>query len=982
MGAQTFQSSPEDKLSKASLAINSKFISADLILTAIHFFSPISVLLFFLVCFTTRSIRVSTPDNSGSNVNGNGHSELYGPGGRPLPQRQLTGLMRRQDKKNDFRPYQKLAFQILQSLATLSFLGNAAAVVIHVLVKRGWWCGQEQTVYVIGSFMVYTVLNLTLIETKPSPTWVLFSTWLLTLLLEAVRLVCYLKVNLSHHRLSKWKTAEVIISLSRVLILLGLVLLYITFTHIPHRPTLPQPAPRPLTAEESVGLLNAQHNGQPRSAANGYGTVNGATRTTNGGTPPSVDTTSRPRPDRGDSEPGWVRPDKVPSRSWWDYIRGYSTFFPYLWPKRNPKLQLTVGACFLLVGAQRALNVMVPLQLGVITDILSGETGPVRMPWKELLFFICFRLLQGSQSLLNVLRSILWIPIQQYSYRELSVASFEHVHSLSLDFHLSKKTGEVISALGKGNSINSFLDQLTFNVIPMIIDLCVAMGYFLIAFDAYYALAITVMTFWYIYMTIRLAKRRQDARRTMVTDSREQDAIKTDSLSSFETVKYFNAEQHEFNRYRSAVEKYQNSEYTVNIALSIMNLAQNLIFMGGLLVVCYIAAFQVTQKQIRVGKFVTLLTYMSQLQVPLNYFGTFYKSVQSSMINAERLLELFKEKATVSDKDGATELESCNGDIRFRNVQFAYDKRKNALNGMDFHCRPNTTTALVGESGGGKSTVFRLLFRFYNCAEGGIDIDGHDVQDITIESLRRHIGVVPQDTVLFNETIMYNLKYAKSDATIEEVHEACRAACIHDKIMSFPDGYKTKVGERGQRLSGGEKQRVAIARLILKGPPIILLDEATAALDSGTERHIQDAFKALSRGRTVLVIAHRLSTIARADQILVLKGGKVSERGDHNKLIKLSGDYATMWKKQVEAQVAAKEASNLYAKVDRLRRESKGDVNLERYIPTSNETSDSENEEDRRRRLGRVGKHHDETRHNSDDEQTAHHEALRMRHNE
>lgn len=324
---------------------------------------------------------------------------------------------------------------------------------------------------------------------------------------------------------------------------------------------------------------------------------------------------------------------------------------------------------------------------------------------------------------------------------------------------------------------------------------------------------------------------------------------------SYETVKYFNAESYEFNRYRNAVRTYQKAEYQVLISLSVMNVAQNLVFTLGLLVTCFIAAYQVTTGQRQVGRFVALLTYMAQLQGPLNFFGTFYRSIQSAMINSERMLELFKEQPTVVDDRDALPLPSCEGEIRFEDIQFSYDARKPALQGLTFTCPPGTTTALVGESGGGKSTVFRLLFRFYNASDGSIRIDGHDVRDITIDALRKHIGVVPQDTVLFNESLMYNLKYANPECTDEDVYEACRAASIHEKILGFPDGYQTKVGERGLRLSGGEKQRVAIARTILKNPRIILLDEATAALDSETEQHIQGALQTLSEGRTMLVIA-------------------------------------------------------------------------------------------------------------------------------
>ena len=396
-------------------------------------------------------------------------------------------------------------------------------------------------------------------------------------------------------------------------------------------------------------------------------------------------------------------------------------------------------------------------------------------------------------------------------------------------------------------------------------------------------------------------------------------------MVSYETVKYFNAEQYEFSRYRDAVRDYQKAEYKVLISLNIMNVSQNMVFTLGLLITCFIAAYQVTTGQRNVGKFVSLLTYMAQLQGPLNFFGTFYRSIQSAMINSERMLELFKENPTVVDEPQATELPSCQGEIRFNDVKFAYDPRKPALDGLNFCAAPGTTTALIGESGGGKSTVFRLLFRFYNLGDGSIQIDGHDVKDITIESLRRHIGVVPQDTVLFNETLMYNLKYANPSATDEQVYEACRAASIHEKILGFPDGYNARVGERGLKLSGGEKQRVAIARTILKDPRIILLDEATAALDSETEQHIQTALSTLSHGRTTLVIAHRLSTITTADQILVLHAGKVAERGTHEELLSLKGRYASMWRKQIRAQKAAEEAKVLSDRAEQLRKELQGD---------------------------------------------------------
>lgn len=650
--------------------------------------------------------------------------------------------------------------------------------------------------------------------------------------------------------------------------------------------------------------------------AKGYGTISQDQQK------PSNDAAKPPVVSKEKEEPsGWERPKEIPARSWWEYIRGYSVFFPYLWPANERKLQLQVVISVFIMVLQRVLNIAVPTVVGGITDALAGEKGKVHMPWGLVCLFVFLRFMQGGNGLLSAIRSIVWLPVSQYCYRALSTASFEHVHSLSLDFHLGKKTGEVTSALGKGASINNFLENVTFQVLPMLVDLSLAIVFFIYKFDSYYALTISIVTFWYIYITIRMAQWRSDIRRQMVNADREEDAVKNDSMLSYETVKYFNAERWEFDRYKDAVNKYLAAEFKVSLSLSYMNVAQNSIFMVGLLVMCFILSYQISIGNQTVGQFAILVTYMAQLQQPLNFFGTFYRVIQSAMINSERMLELFKEQPTVVDGPDAKPLATCEGRIDFEDLHFAYDQRKPALNGLDFNIKPGTTVAFVGESGGGKSTVFRLLFRFYNPTSGRILVDGHDVQSLTIDSLRKKIGVVPQDTVLFNESIMYNLKYANQDATDEDVYNACRAASIHERILSFPEGYKTAVGERGLRLSGGEKQRVAIARTIIKNPRIILLDEATAALDTETEQHIQEALSTLSHGRTMLVIAHRLSTITLADQIVVLHKGKVAETGTHDELLARNGKYASMWDKQVRAQRAAEEAKKAKDTAEKLRLE-------------------------------------------------------------
>ena len=704
-----------------------------------------------------------------------------------------------------------------------------------------------------------------MVDTTPSPSIAHQLTWIIATIAEVVLLGATMALYTSPHKEinslgtedgdisltpNEWEIVEIIADTFRVLILLFLVAFYVIFS-LERLWKYINSAPYDLD-ENAPLLVNGRANGNGHVHGNGA-VLNGINTESSGNGSANGHAAATLRRNL-EENPAFYKPTTAPNRSWWEYLKGYSLFFPYLWPSKSVRLQIVVLICFMLVVLQRIVNMLVPLQIGKVTDELSNKDTP-GMPWLSISLLIAFKFLQGTSGILGAIRSVLWIPISQYSYKALTTASFEHVHSLSLDFHLGKRTGEVLSALSKGNAINNFLEQVTFSMLPMIFDLGVAIVYFAVAFDAYYAMVISIITFAYLYLTIRMARWRSEQRRQMTNLSREEDAVKNDSLTSYETVKYFNAEDYEFNRYRKAVVAFQKMEYKVTISLNVLNISQNMVFMTGLLATSFIAAYQVTTGVREVGHFVILLTYMAQLQQPLNFFGTFYRSVQSAMISGERLLELFKEQPTVVDDPCARELPFCEGQIRFQNVKFSYDQRKPALEDLSFTCRPGTTTAFVGESGGGKSTVFRLLFRFYNCQDGSIQLDGNDVKDITIDSLRRHIGVVPQDTILFNETLMYNLRYANQNATDEDIYNACRAASIHDKILAFPDGYNTKVGERGLRLSGGEKQRVAIARTIIKNPRIIMLDEATAALDSDTEQNIQEALRTLSEGRTMLVIA-------------------------------------------------------------------------------------------------------------------------------
>ncbi|OQE44208.1 hypothetical protein PENCOP_c002G02931 [Penicillium coprophilum] len=862
-------------------------IAAHGLLQYLRFGYPPALLVILFVVFLVHSSQVAKR-NAGRST-----KMQYGPGGKPLPRRTRIMMAVARDLPTEIALNRSKSWFVWLSLFMLgTYIAEAAIHMTHAMISKSeqWWCGQAVVVFVVGSFFTHTVIFISLLDTNPAPSIAQFIPWVCAIPFEVAILSTSTSIYSHTHReptiedpfggrlrtkITFWEALEISAGSVRIFALTLLVASYIFKSAQKHRGFKDA---ENASAGETTSLLDSRGNAN----------ADDSDALTDGQQTPEVE--------------AWVRPLTTPSTNWMEYLSGYSLFFPYLWPYKSLRLQVVVVICFGILILQRAVNILVPYQVGVIANSLSTSDGTLQVPWMPICLYILYRWLQGSQGFLESVRSNLWISVSQYAYMELSTAAFEHVHSLGLDFHLGKKMGEVLSALTKGSSINTFLEQVTFQVLPMFIDLAIAIGYFLVVFDVYYALAVAIMTFFYLYSTIKIASWRADMRRQMVNASRQEDAVKNDSLVSYETVKYFNAEEYEFNRYRGAVSDYLRAEWHSLFAQNLMNIFQNVIFMLGLLITCFICAYQVARGQRAVGQFVTLLTYMAQLQAPLNIFGTFYRYIQSALINAERLLELFRVQPSVVDEPSATPLAVCHGRITFDNIQFSYDTRRPALDGLTFDCKPGTTTALVGESGGGKSTIFRLLYRFYNPNGGSLSIDGHDTRTLTIDSVRRHIGIVPQDTVLFNETLMYNLKYANQDATDEEVYDACRAASVHDKIMAFPDGYETKVGDRGLRLSGGEKQRVAIARTIIKKPQIILLDEATAALDSETEQNIQEALSVLSRGRTVLVIAHRLSTITTADNIVVLHEGRVAESGTHEQLLASHGRYTAMWQKQIRAQ--------------------------------------------------------------------------------
>ncbi|KAJ2680464.1 ATP-binding cassette-type vacuolar membrane transporter Hmt1 [Coemansia spiralis] len=588
-----------------------------------------------------------------------------------------------------------------------------------------------------------------------------------------------------------------------------------------------------------------------------------------------------------------------------------SILLPFLWPSENRILQLRIFACVLILLAGRVVNVLAPLQFKIVVDSLSPKDGsPAKFQWGHVLLYALLRALQGSVGILSTIQSFVWVPIGQDTTKRISVAMFKHLHTLSLRFHVGRKTGEILRVQDRGvTSVVSLLSSVIFNILPTLMDIVLACYLFSIMFDLYFGTIVFTTMGSYLAVTILFTSWRAKYRRKSNYLDNEMEARAVDSLLNFETVKYYNAEGFECNEYTQAVDDFQEAEWLSNATMNLMNLGQSLIVQVGMLAGALLSARRVYEGEMTVGDFTMLLAYIMQLYEPLNWFGTYYRVIQKNMIDMEKLLELFDEPIEVKDPVVPEKLDVPHGEVEFDNVSFSYEGQQ-TLKNVSFKVPAGSTVAIVGPSGSGKSTILRLLFRFYDVQSGRILIDGQDIRSSLQTDLRSAIGVVPQDTVLFNDSIRYNIAYGRagneSGVSMNDVMEAADAAHIHSRIMNFSDRYETRVGERGQRLSGGEKQRVAIARTLLKDPKIVCLDEATSALDTHTERQIQASLHEMTRDRTTLIIAHRLSTIVHADQILILQNGEIAERGTHSQLISdCNSVYYDMWMKQLADAASA-----------------------------------------------------------------------------
>ncbi|XP_063825603.1 ATP-binding cassette sub-family B member 6 [Ostrinia nubilalis] len=585
------------------------------------------------------------------------------------------------------------------------------------------------------------------------------------------------------------------------------------------------------------------------------------------------------------------------------------TLLPFLWPRKSACLQVYVFICILALLAGRVINLYVPIYNKLIVDSIS--LPPLAFRWDLVLVYVFFKFLQGGgtggMGFLNNMRSFLWIKVQQYTTRELQLELFKHLHELPLRWHLSRKTGEVLRVMDRGtDSIDNLLSYILFSITPTLVDIIIAVVYFVLQFNAWFGLIVFSTMVLYIIATIVVTEWRTKFQRRMNNADNEQKARSVDSLLNFETVKYYGAESYEVISYREAIVNYQKEEFKSLITLNMLNTMQNIIICGGLLAGSLLCVHMVVKtNELTVGDYVLFASYIVQLYVPLNWFGTYYRAIQKNFVDMENMFDLMRVDSDVRDAVGAPDLVVRRGAVEFKHVSFGYGPERLVLNNISFKVPPGSTVALVGPSGAGKSTVMRLLFRFYDVNEGAVLVDGQDVRTVTQASLRANIGVVPQDTVLFNNTVRYNIQYGRLDAPTADIISAAKNADIHDRILTFPDAYDTQVGERGLKLSGGEKQRIAIARTILKDPAIVLLDEATSALDTNTERNIQAALGRVCTNRTTIIIAHRLSTIIHADEILVLKEGEIIERGNHEALLAQGGFYASMWQQQLENRNSA-----------------------------------------------------------------------------
>ncbi len=584
---------------------------------------------------------------------------------------------------------------------------------------------------------------------------------------------------------------------------------------------------------------------------------------------------------------------------------------PYLWPAGEAWVKRRVVAALSFLLLAKLVSITMPYLYKRAVDALVGTAPDAAgmLGLGAIGLTVAYGLARFGSVAFGEFRDWVFVRVGQRALRKLALETFTHIHRLSMRYHITRKTGGLSRIIERGvKGVDFLLRFMLLSIGPLILELSLVSIIFAVYFGWAYAVVVVATIAIYVTYTFKVTEWRVQIRRQMNDQDTDANQKAIDSLLNFETVKYFNAEAREAARYDSAMAAYEGFAVRTGQSLSVLNMGQSFIITTGLILVMVMSAYGVQAGRFTVGDFVMVNAYMVQITMPLNFLGTVYREIRQALVDMAAMFHLLSQPEEVKDAPGAVALKVTGGEVRFDDVRFAYDPSRPILKGISFTLKPGQRYALVGPSGSGKSTIGRLLFRFYDVTGGTIRIDGQDLRDVTQTSLHGLIGVVPQDTVLFNDTVHYNIAYGRADATEAEIVAAAKAAKIHDFIMSLPDGYKTTVGERGLKLSGGEKQRVGIARTLLKNPPILVLDEATSALDTQTEQSIQESLREMGQGRSVITIAHRLSTIADADCILVLEDGVVTERGTHDELLARDGKYAAMWARQSADEEAAEAA--------------------------------------------------------------------------
>ena len=571
---------------------------------------------------------------------------------------------------------------------------------------------------------------------------------------------------------------------------------------------------------------------------------------------------------------------------------------PYLWPEDMPWVKRRVVWAMIFLVVSKLISVLIPVLYKGAVDGLANEGVPL-LALGAIGLTIAYGIARAMNVGFQQLRDAVFTRVSQRALRMLALETFQHIHKLSMRYHITRKMGGLSRIIERGvKGVDFLLRFLLFSIGPLILELLMIGVILTVLFDFWYLLVVAVTIALYVWFTFAVTEWRVRLRRQMNDQDTDANQKAIDSLLNYETVKYFGAESREAQRYDTAMAGYEEAAIKTNVSLAFLNFGQSLLITCGLVGVMVMAAIGVQDGTLTVGDFVMVNAYMVQITIPLNFLGTVYREIRQALVDMGQMFTLLDQPAEITDKPNAPDLKVDGGRVTLRDVRFGYDPDREILKGVSIEAAPGEMVAIVGSTGSGKSTIGRLLFRFYDVQGGALLIDGQDVRDVTQTSLHKAIGVVPQDTVLFNDSIGYNIGYGRDNATQAEIEAAAKSAQIHDFIQSLPNGYDTAVGERGLKLSGGEKQRVGIARTLLKNPPILLLDEATSALDSETEHEIQDALRQAGKGRTVLTIAHRLSTVAEADRIVVLEQGEIVEQGSHDDLLARNGRYAQLWQRQ------------------------------------------------------------------------------------